>query len=227
MAVIYRQTSKSLVVTQVALTAIMLSMIIVSTSLCAAVTTGVDKNAKLPYWELKSRGLSLRLVQRLPDQTRAFFAARGFAAAETELIAQSCIFQSVIKNDASLVVNEDVSNDVNNDVNNDVSYDLTAWKVLHQGQLTDLKTREYWEKEWLLRNVKKAARIAFEWSLLPSQQKYQRQDYNWGMSSFGLTPGATFDLTVVWTLDKKPQQAIIKNIECAKDIHPEPGDSGN
>ena len=219
MAVIYRHTCKFLVGSKFAPTVtvimIMLAMIVSSPTLWAVATTGIDKDAQLPYWELKSRGLSLRLVQRLPDQTRAFFAARGFAAAETELIAQSCIFQSVIKNDATLVASDDVS------------YDLTAWKVLHQGQLTDLKTREYWEKEWLLRNVKKAARIAFEWSLLPSQQKYQRQDYNWGMSSFGLTPGATFDLTVVWTLDKKPQQAIIKNIECAKDIHPEPGDSGN
>ncbi|MFV2055201.1 MAG: hypothetical protein ACC707_01995 [Thiohalomonadales bacterium] len=179
----------------------------------AAVSTGTDKEAQLPYWELKAAGLSLRLVQRLPDQSRAFFAARGFAASESELIAQSCIFQTVIKNDTT---------SANSAL---VSYDLSQWKITQQGHATGLKTREMWAEEWRLRTVNQAARIAFEWSLLPTQQSYQQQDYNWGMTSFALAPGVKFNLTVLWMLDRQPQSATIKNIECARDIHPEPSGS--
>jgi len=179
----------------------------------AAVSTGTDKQAQLPYWELKAAGLSLRLVQRLPDQSRAFFAARGFAASETELISQSCIFQTVIKNDTT---------SANSAL---VSYDLSEWKITQQGHVTGLKTRESWAEEWRLRKVNQAARIAFEWSLLPTQQSYRQQDYNWGMTSFALAPGVKFDLTVLWMLDRKRQSATIKNIECARDIHPEPNGS--
>ena len=47
---------------------------------------------------LKEKGISLRLVQRLPIQSRAFFLARGFNKQQAEIIAQSCIFQTVFKN---------------------------------------------------------------------------------------------------------------------------------
>jgi len=62
---------------------------------------GVDKVAKLPYWQIKTRGMSLRLVQRLPDQSRAFYMARGFSEKHAEIIAQSCVFQTVFRNMSS------------------------------------------------------------------------------------------------------------------------------
>lgn len=37
------------------------------------------------------------LVQRPPDQTRAFLRARGFGAAQAERIAQSCVFQATFR----------------------------------------------------------------------------------------------------------------------------------
>ena len=43
----------------------------------AAINTGTDAEAELPYWEVVEHGVSIRLVQRLPDQTRGFFQARG------------------------------------------------------------------------------------------------------------------------------------------------------
>ena len=50
-----------------------------------------DEQAQLPYWEIRDAGMSLRLVQRLPDQTRGFFTARGFSAEHAERI-ELCIF---------------------------------------------------------------------------------------------------------------------------------------
>ena len=59
--------------------------------------TGTDEAAQLPFWEWQDGVMSIRLVQRLPDQTRAFFMARGFDKQHAETIAQSCIFQTVYK----------------------------------------------------------------------------------------------------------------------------------
>ena len=64
----------------------------------ADIKTGIDEQAKLPFWEIKEKGISLRLVQRLPIQSRAFFLARGFNKQQVEIVAQSCIFQTVFKN---------------------------------------------------------------------------------------------------------------------------------
>src|SRR4030042_1622952 len=79
-----------------ALTAIGLSLM--AQPVAALVNTGTDDEARLPYWEIVEPGVSIRLVQRLPDQTRGFFQARGFSVADSELIAQGCVFQTVFKN---------------------------------------------------------------------------------------------------------------------------------
>lgn len=174
------------------------------------VTTGIDTEAGLPYWELRDGPLALRLVQRLPDQTRAFFMGRGFTTAQAERIAQSCVFQSVYKNTAAAG-----STTV-------IDYDLTAWQVRHGGKLSRLKVREDWRSEWQQAKAKSAAAIAFEWSLLPTRQRYQANDYNWGMTIYNLPPGSKFDLEVVWQEDGERKTATINAIECAPDIHPEP-----
>src|SRR4030042_1765581 len=80
---------------QATLAAVMLSQIVPA---AAVINTGTDAEAELPYWEVVEHGVSIRLVQRLPDQTRGFFQARGFSIADSELIAQSCMFQTVFKN---------------------------------------------------------------------------------------------------------------------------------
>ena len=38
----------------------------------ARVTSGQDPQARLPYWQVEDKGMSLRLVQRLPDLFRGF-----------------------------------------------------------------------------------------------------------------------------------------------------------
>ena len=73
-------------------------MLLMAQPAAAAVNTGTDAEAGLPYWEVVEHGVSIRLVQRLPDQTRGFFQARGFSIADSELISQSCMFQTVFKN---------------------------------------------------------------------------------------------------------------------------------
>lgn len=172
----------------------------------AGVTTGIDAEANLPYWELTAPGMSLRLVQRLPDQTRAFFMARGFSREAVELVAQSCVFQTVFKN---------TSNTTDPDV---LEYDLRDWVIQSGGRTQGMKTREDWAIIWTEQGAPKAARIAFEWALFPTRQSYNPGDYNWGMSIFDLAPGTRFGLTVVWKQHGERHTAEIEAIQCAADV---------
>ena len=192
---------------RVTLAAAMLSL---AAPTVAVVNTGTDPEAELPYWELVEHGISIRLVQRLPDQTRGFFQARGFSVADSELIAQSCVFQTVFKNLSP--VTEPIK----------IEYNLREWVVHAAGAKRAMKTREDWKKIWTGRRAPPAAQLAFEWSLLPTRQSYGPGDYNWGMSIYGLAPGMSFDLDIVWHQNGERRTARLKSVRCAPDIHPQP-----
>src|SRR4030042_1090297 len=121
---------------QATLAAVMLSQIVPA---AAVINTGTDAEAELPYWEVVEHGVSIRLVQRLPDQTRGFFQARGFSIADSELIAQSCMFQTVFKN---------VAPPSDPGV---IEYNLDEWIVYAAGKQRRMKTREAWQKDWTAR----------------------------------------------------------------------------
>ena len=180
--------------------------VIMCQSVWAEVVTGIDDAAQLPFWELREDSLSLRLVQRLPDQTRAYFAGRGFSREDAGYVAQFCIFQTVFTNTAAAA-----SRHV-------ISYDLRDWRVLTKEKQLPLMLREDWRLIWRRRDAGQAPTIAFEWSLLPTQQSYQATDYNWGMTVYQLGHGEKFDLKLVWKLDGEPKSATLQGIRCAKDI---------
>lgn len=174
----------------------------------------IDAEAKLPFWQISDQGMSLRLVQRLPDQTRGYFMARGFSKPDADLIARSCLFQTIFKNTSNL------------GQPSDIEYNLRDWIVTVGNKHQGLKVREDWQREWEKRKVNKAAQVAFEWSLYPTKQVYRPGDYNWGMTLFNLKPGTTFNLKIVWHQYSKIHVATIKNIQCAADIHPQPESAG-
>lgn len=179
-------------------------------ALAATVHTGTDEQARLPFWEAKTRGASVRLVQRLPDQTRGYFMARGFGVKEAELIAQSCVFQTVFSN---LTGKQNGS---------DLAYDLDQWRIVQKQHQQKPRTREDWESVWRKRGVAQPLWLAFKWSLLPTRQTYHPGDYNWGMSIFGLEPGSRFDLHLSWQQLGQRQEIVIPDMQCAPDIHPDP-----
>jgi len=177
----------------------------------AVVSHGIDEEAQFPYWQIEDRGVSVRLVQRLPDQTRGYFQARGFSIDHADLIAQQCVFQTIFKN--TRTPNTPAST---------IRYNLREWVVYYRGREQGLKTRDDWQKEWKTRKAPAPAQLAFEWSLLPTQQIYQPGDYNWGMSVFNLAPGSTFDLDVVWHQGSEKQVVRIQDIRCAPDERRDP-----
>jgi hypothetical protein len=192
---------------QALLAAVLLSL---AAPAAAVISTGTDAEAGLPYWEIVEHGVSIRLVQRLPDQTRGFFQARGFSIADSELVAQSCMFQTVIKN---------VAPPSDPKV---IEYNLDEWVVHAAGAQRRMKTREDWQKEWTARRAPKTAQLAFEWGLIPTRQTYRPGDYNWGLSVFNLAPGTPFDLDVVWHQGGERRSARLKGVVCAPDIHVSP-----
>ena len=169
---------------------------------CAEIIIGENPENGLRSWEWREAGVSLRLVQRLPDQTRAFFLARGFASDEVERIANACVFQTVFRNEG----------------NQPLVYQLDDWKVLHGEERRNLLTRERWAEIWRLSEASKAARISLHWAHLPTRQKFEPGDYNWGMTSFGLPPGEIFDLNLEITLGSETIRRTITGIVCADDV---------
>lgn len=173
------------------------------------VERGEDPATGLKYWLWNHDGFYLRLTQRLPDQTRAYFEARGFNQAAAEILATSCIFQTMVKNSGE-------------EPGQIVNAKLSEWQVLSDGKRQPMLHREYWRETWQQNNLPESALIALEWSLLPSQIIYDINDYNWGMSSYGLPPGSSFDLIFNWTRNGKSKQGRINDVICAEDIHPDP-----
>jgi hypothetical protein len=176
-------------------------------------SSGIDEQAQLPYWQISDQGIALRLVQRLPIQTRAFFLARGFKHEQAERIAQSCVFQTVFKNISHQTEHPST-----------LTYNLHDWIVIHNGKQLGMKTREDWAREWRSENVAIPVQLAFEWALYPTQQQYEPGDYNWGMSIFNLKPGSKFDLKIVWRQFGEIKTAVITDMQCAADINPQPND---
>jgi hypothetical protein len=106
-----------------------------------------------------------------------------------------------------------------------VAFDLREWRVHADDETRPLLVRSDWEAEWAARDLPLPARIAFEWSLLPTTQEYAPGDYNWGMTSYGLPPGSRFDLSFTWRHRGELHHGRIEDIECPADIHPTGGPS--
>ena len=192
-----------------------LALTIISRStLATTLTTGKDEQSRLPYWQIEDRGIMLRLVQRLPDQSRGFFMARKFSPAQAEIIATSCVFQTIFKNTS------------HETTPSPLHYDLRDWDVIIDGKHRKLRTREDWEREWKARSVGLAAMSDFYWALIPTAMTYEPGDYNWGMSFYNLKPGTTFDLNIVWQQYDQEHEYRVRNIQCSPDLHPDPSEFG-
>jgi len=176
-------------------------------TLQAEVITGTDEVARLPFWEWRNDSMTLRLVQRLPDQTRAYFAGRGFQGADVETIAAYCVFQTVYKNISTA------------DHKRVIEHDIRDWRVHYQGKTLSIQPREDWQPVWRSKGIDQAQIVAFEWSLLPTKQRFEAGDYNWGMTFVNVPHGASFDLDIHWKVDGEPQMARLPNVTCAKDVY--------
>jgi hypothetical protein len=185
---------------------VLLLLLLAGTPLAAEIARSADEETGLRKWHLAEGKLEVELVQRLPDQTRGFFMARGFSPAIADEIAVSCIFQTIIRNTGTQA--DAVA----------VSVDLAQWRVIRADGEQGVRLKEPWMASWPENSVGEASRLAFQWALFPTQQEFLADDYNWGMTAFGLPPGAVFDLDLVWQEDGKMHTTRIAALECAPDV---------
>jgi hypothetical protein len=185
---------------------VLLLLLLAGTPLAAEIARSADEETGLRKWHLAEGKLEVELVQRLPDQTRGFFMARGFSPAIADEIAVSCIFQTIIRNTGTQA--DAVA----------VSVDLAQWRVIRADGEQGVRLKEPWMASWPENSVGEASRLAFQWALFPTQQEFLADDYNWGMTAFGLPPGAVFDLDLVWQEDGTMHTTRIAALECAPDV---------
>jgi hypothetical protein len=185
---------------------VLLLLLLAGTPLAAEIARSADEETGLRKWHLAEGKLEVELVQRLPDQTRGFFMARGFSPAIADEIAVSCIFQTIIRNTGTQA--DAVA----------VSVDLAQWRVIRADGEQGVRLKEPWMASWPENSVGEASRLAFQWALFPTQQEFLADDYNWGMTAFGLPPGAVFDLDLVWQEDGTMHTTRIATLECAPDV---------
>jgi len=169
------------------------------------ILSSISMHAQQVAKKYSGQGLKLEIAPLGLDQVSAFFIGRDFSPIHADFIAKTgCIFRSAIGNAGK------------NADDPKIKVQLGKWQVISNGKITGVKTRENWADIWAIKKIDETPKIAFHWSLFPTLQQYQPSDYNWGLISFALAPGATFDLKLHWTQNDVEQMHVLKNMECGK-----------
>lgn len=171
----------------------------------AQVTRHNETVSGLQGWRIQGGYIEIQLNPLKPEQTSAFYLGRGFSEQIAERIAQSCVYQIVIKNIST-------QNDAK-----EVSIDLSDWRLIDQRGESSLITKQAWREKWLEMGASKAAITAFGWATYPWQQVFSPAgDSGWGMILFGPIEGDSFALTTHWRVDGEPQQQTVEHLLCPK-----------
>lgn len=154
-------------------------------------------------WTLQTKnGVKFQLIQRVPDQTRSFYVARGFPLEAADRYATACVFQTIVENGTE---------------NKEVTIDLHNWKVVKSGTSHPLRLTGQWQQRWKESGVSDSARIAFQWSQFPTVQRHAPGDWFQGMIATQVPPDTKFGLVIRWKEDGQPREATLKQLECAQD----------
>ena len=170
------------------------------------VKRSVNEENGLQGWHFSDSDIEIELVQRLPDQTRALLMNHKFSREVIEQMALSCMFQTIIRNTGKSAANRVVS------------IDLTEWRMLHDGKVRKLLMKEPLLDSWTDADADPAAKLVVRWGMFPTQQEYLPGDYNWGLTAYGIPPGASFDLDVAWREGGALRRGEIKGVVCAPDV---------
>ena len=175
--------------------------------LCSAeVVRSANEENGLEKWHFIEADIEIELVQRLPDQTRALFMNHAFSKEVIEQLAQSCMFQTIIRNSGKSSTGQALA------------IDLTQWRMQHDGKTGGILLKEPLLASWSDADADPAAKLVVRWGMFPTQQEYLPGDYNWGLTAYGIPPGSTFDLVVTWQQGSMSHRGEIRDITCAPDV---------
>ena len=175
--------------------------------LCTAeVQRSANEENGLEKWHFTDGDIEIELVQRLPDQTRALFMNHAFSREVIEQLALSCMFQTIVRNTGKSGAGQMIA------------IDLTQWRMQHAGKTGSILLKEPLLASWSDEDADAAAKLVIRWGMFPTQQEYLPDDYNWGLTAYGIPPGSTFDLVVTWQEGGVQHSGDIKGIVCAPDV---------
>jgi hypothetical protein len=170
------------------------------------VLRSANEDNGLERWHFIDGDIEIELVQRLPDQTRALFMNHAFSKEVIEELAQSCMFQTIIRNTGKSSTGQVVA------------IDLTQWRMQYDGKTSGILLKEPLLASWSDADADAAAKLVVRWGMFPTRQEYSPGDYNWGLTAYGIPPGSSFDLFVYWQEGTTSHRGEIRNILCAPDV---------
>jgi hypothetical protein len=153
-----------------------------------------DADTGLLSWSVEESGLSLQLVQMLPDYVAAVYSSRGLPPAVLQGIAEYCVFGTIVTNTSDTRV----------------SYRVADWRYLTpDGRQHRVKTKSEWLDEW------KQMGVAYRWSILPDEQGFEPGDWSQGFTTIALPPDSVFTLVYSWRYQDEAHEGRIEGLRCA------------
>lgn len=163
-----------------------------------------DPGTGLETWQVEADGIQVRLTQIGSEQAQAFYQARGFSVDNAKYYASSCVFMTVVRNIGDATI----------------EHRLSDWRYVPDGgRPRSIRSKREWGKIWIQRKVPESARIAFTWAQFPNTQSFSPSDWNQGMTTYQLPPGARFNLIFKWREDGKLRRGEIDNVRCTDESH--------
>ena len=171
-----------------------LSMGLADGSGAAEVQQHRDADSGLLSWSVRESGLSLQLIQMLPDYVAAVYSSRGLPPEVLESIAAYCVFGTIVTNTSDTRV----------------SYRVADWRYLTpDGRQHHIKTKTEWLAEW------QGMGVAYRWSILPDDQTFEPGDWSQGFTTIALPPDSVFTLLYSWSYEDETHEGRIDGLRCA------------
>jgi hypothetical protein len=153
-----------------------------------------DPATGLFTWKTQGHGLSLQVIQLMPDYVTAMYSARGLPPSLVKTMASHCVFGTIIKNESG----------------EQLSYRVADWRyVTADGKAQPIKTKTEWVKEW------KDQGISFRWSILPDDQTFEPGDWSQGFTTIPLPPDSSLNLIYTWRYQGENHKGTLEGLRCA------------
>jgi hypothetical protein len=161
-----------------------------------ATKTSVTKNpdSGLLAYSVEDEGISIELIQLLPDFVRAVYTSHNLPKAEVEDIASYCVFGTILRNTSD----------------GKMSYRVADWRTVGEdGIERPIKTKTQWIEQW------RRAGVTFSWTLLPDSGDFEVGDWQQGFTTVKMPRDSAFDLIYQWKLDGEDHVGRFENMRCA------------
>jgi len=153
-----------------------------------------DPATGLFTWKTRGPGLSLQLIQLMPDYVTAVYSARGLPRSLVKTMASHCVFGTIIKNESD----------------ERLSYRVADWRyVTEDGKTHPIKTKTEWVNEWQDQGV------SFRWSILPDDQTFESGDWSQGFTTIPLPPDSSLNLIYTWRYQGENHKGTLEGLRCA------------